>query len=139
MIAILFIVYGVKVFHAYFIQYPLVSADYWGWQYGPSEILEYFIEKQPEYDQLFMTGDFNGPDVFMNFYTYPNQCPKCLLGGPDQFDSKQKQLFAVRVSEFEVHAKRHPELVFIPQEKVTLPDGKVEYMIGEFVPRTADQ
>jgi hypothetical protein len=48
--------------------YPRLSADYWGWQDGPQEIIAQLLSVQDEYDELYLDGTFNAPDIFIPFY-----------------------------------------------------------------------
>ena len=80
-------------------EYPNYSADYWGWQYGPKEIITYFKTQSDKYDELYMTGSFNAPEIFLKFYDSNNLCSNCYIGGPDRLNTQKKQLFAVRSEE----------------------------------------
>ena len=78
-------------------QYQRVSADFWGWQWGPGGIMDRFLAVEDQYDQLVMDGDFNAPEIFFPFYA-PGGCEKCTIGNWGAYDSSQKQLFALRPS-----------------------------------------
>lgn len=81
-------------------RYPLYSADYWGWQYGPKTIVEYFLTQQHNYDELYMTGYFNEPISLLSFYNFDKRCSNCLVGHPtNDFNYNKRQLFAVRTEE----------------------------------------
>lgn len=111
----------------YFVQYPLYSADFWGWQYGPKEIMRYFLTQTDSYQDLYMTEYFNAPEIFLKFYD-PNQtCLKCKIGGVDRFDPTKKQLFALRIIELKQDYK------FNIKKVITLPNGQPEFYIGEFI------
>lgn len=86
-----FLIYSNK----YFNQYPNYAADYWGWQYGPKEVISYFKDHQEEYDELILFHQFNAPYIFLKFYDPKNTCPNCKVGGIDGFDSSKKQLFSL--------------------------------------------
>jgi hypothetical protein len=77
---------------------PLTTSDYWGWQYGPKDIIKYFSENQNNYDQTIMTGSFNGAHIFFPFYA-PDNCRKCVLGDIKNQNPKIRQLFALRPEE----------------------------------------
>lgn len=62
-IALVIIVQGFN-FYGNYQRYPLYSADFWGWQYGPKEIIAYFLAQKNNYNELYMTGYFNTPDIF---------------------------------------------------------------------------
>lgn len=87
-------------FYKNYLTYPLKSSDYWGWQYGPKEIISYFLKEKNNYDELFMTGSFNEPDIFLKFYDPKGICSNCFIGSINRYDSNKKQLFALRPEEF---------------------------------------
>lgn len=109
--------------------YPKYSADYWGWQYGPKTIVQYFIAHQAEYDQLFMTGYFNQPQALLDFYNFNDTCFKCKIGGIDQFDSDYRQLFALRTEELTTVTQD-----FITKKIIALPNGNPAYSLIEIIP-----
>ncbi len=83
-------------------EYPLVSADYWGWQYGPRPISDYFQEHSDQYDELLITGDFNGAYVFPQFYFYGSPlADRVRIGGMENIDFTRRQLIAIRVEEWD--------------------------------------
>ncbi|MBU0619304.1 glycosyltransferase family 39 protein [Patescibacteria group bacterium] len=79
---------------AYFKEYPLYSADYWGWQYGPKEIISYFNQVDSQFDQLILSHQFNAPQIFLKFYA-PEKYSRYSVGGLNDFSPEQKQLFAL--------------------------------------------
>lgn len=80
---------------AYHGEYKRISADFWGWQWGPGEIVERFVSVEGEYDQLVMDGAFNAPYIFYDFYA-PNDCENCIIGHWDKYVPGDEQLFALR-------------------------------------------
>lgn len=115
------VVYFAFIIHACiflrnYYQYPLYSADYWGWQYGPKEIIKYFVTKQNNYDQLYMTGYFNEPMSLLSFYNNQNECQNCYVGGLDNLDFSKKQLFAIRKEELEFLTVKYQvkKTIFLP-------------------------
>jgi 4-amino-4-deoxy-L-arabinose transferase-like glycosyltransferase len=111
----------------YFIRYPLYSADFWGWQAGPKEIVAYFEEKKNQYDEEFMIGEFNAPYIFFKFYA-PNGCEKCTLGVPNEvYNPERKQLFAVSPT----YLTQHPEIKFLTKKIIYYPNKKPAFLIGE--------
>lgn len=109
--------------------YPLVSADYWGWQYGPKEIVSYFSDKHVEYDELFMTGNFNEPDALLKFYDPENKCSNCFIGGLDRINTEKKQLFAMTIDEY----RKAPEYKKDIKKIIYYPDNKAAFYIVEFL------
>jgi 4-amino-4-deoxy-L-arabinose transferase-like glycosyltransferase len=79
----------------YFDNYPRLASGYWGWQEGPQDVMNRFLQVQDQYDELYLDGDFNAPTVFIPFYT-GKQCKKCAIGGTDRYKSDKRQLFALR-------------------------------------------
>lgn len=114
-----------KYLKLYFKEYPLYSSDYWGWQSGPKEIISYFGQQQNKYDDLFMTGSFNAPYVFLKFYS-PDNCQNCKIGGIDKVDKKQKQLFALRPEEITID-KTQINII----KSIHYPNNKIAYVIFE--------
>lgn len=88
----------------YHSEYPVLSDGYWGWQDGAQEIIEYFVEVEDQYDELYMDGSFNAPAIFFPFYA-GDGCKKCTLGGDDRFNPAKRQLFALRPESF--HADQY--------------------------------
>lgn len=81
--------------YQYFSLYPLYSSDFWGWQYGPREIIHYFTLEENKYDDEILQPEFNAPYIFFKFYA-PNDCKKCKLGTPDSlYAPNRKQIFAI--------------------------------------------
>jgi 4-amino-4-deoxy-L-arabinose transferase-like glycosyltransferase len=97
--AVILIIEIVSFLNNYYYKYPSYSSDYWGWQYGPKEIIKYFITEKDNYDELYMTGYFNEPLSLLSFYNYDNKCKNCFVGGTEMVDPNKKQLFAVRKEE----------------------------------------
>lgn len=111
----------------YFQRYPLYSADFWGWQYGPKEIITYFEEQKQSYDELYMIGEFNAPYIFFKFYA-PNGCETCSVASPHEvYNPTKKQLFAISPT----YQETHPEIAFLVKKTVYYPNGKVAFLIGE--------
>ena len=98
-ILIIFILFSTITLINHFQKNPKTTSDYWGWQYGPREIINYFKTQTKNYDELYMTGYFNGTEIFLKFYDPENKCKNCFIGGINQLDKNKKQLFAFRVEE----------------------------------------
>ena len=113
----------------YFIVYPTYSADFWGWQYGPKQIIQYFVANENKYDDLYMAGEFNAPEIFLKFYA-PRNCQKCHIGIPDQnYIPKRKQLFAVTPT----YLAAHPSYQFKLKKTIYYPNRSIAFEIGEIV------
>lgn len=114
---------------SYFLIYPLISADYWGWQYGSKEIVRYFKANGNEYDELVMIAEFNEPEIFFKFYA-PEGCSKCFVGTPhEKYQKTKKQLFAVTP----IYIKDHPEYRFVDKHTIIYPNSQVAFKIVEIV------
>lgn len=119
----------------YFKNYPLYSSDFWGWQYGPRETMKYFLTVKELYDDLYMSGEFNGSEIFSRFYDPQNKCQnKCKMGDfwrqPKIYNPSRRQLFSLSPeylnnSKFKEH--------FLIKRTIYYPDGKVAFFIGEVV------
>jgi hypothetical protein len=121
------IIFWARFINLYFVKYPLYSSDFWGWQYGPKEIVPYFMENQKLYDQLFLEVQFNGPEIFIPFFS-KDQCEKCSYGGLDKIDLSKKQLFAVVPPSLETYRKNYL-LSFEEKKRIFYPDGSVAFLI----------
>ncbi len=119
--------YGFGDYIGKYREYPNVSADYWGWQDGPQEIIEYFESVEADYDQLIMTGEFNAPHMFFWFYA-PEGCNKCQIGEADRFDSSQRQLFALKPHQI---AQINPSYDISTKHTVAYPDGSIAFRLVE--------
>lgn len=107
---------------------PLTTSDYWGWQYGPRDIIHYFTSVESEYDELIMEPKFNDPSIFFKFYA-PNNCQKCLLGDLTLFDPSRKQLFALSNEYF----KDNPSLSYKIKKIIYYPNGETAFKIIEIL------
>ncbi|MBI4226313.1 glycosyltransferase family 39 protein [Candidatus Roizmanbacteria bacterium] len=114
-------------------QYPNYSSDYWGWQYGPREVVEYFLKEHNNYDELYLTGYFNAPYIFLKFYDPENKCQNCFILDTDRISTKKRQIFALRQGDVDNEIKRkYPILNFKKIKTIYLPDGSPEIFIGYF-------
>lgn len=111
--------------------YLTYASDYWGWQYGPKEIIAYFLSQKDSYDELYMTGIFNEPNMFYKFYDPTHQCVNCFVGGIHNFNPAKRQLFAFRMGEIPNELQG---FTFYKKKNIYLPGGTIEYIIGEITP-----
>lgn len=112
----------------YFMEYPKYSLDFWGWQYGARDIVQYFVDKHSIYDELIMAPEFNAPEVFLKFYG-DGKCYKCKIGLPeDSLKPNKKQLFAVIPSYLKKNNFKFKTIRYI-----YYPNGKVAFQIGTIV------
>ncbi len=87
----------------YHSEYARLSDGYWGWQDGPKDILAYFETVEGDYDEMFMDGTFNAPNVFLSFFG-DGDCAKCLIGANDKYEPSKRQLFALRPESLDTRA-----------------------------------
>jgi Dolichyl-phosphate-mannose-protein mannosyltransferase len=107
-----------------FLENPLYTSGYWGWQAGPREVMRYFIPRNGEYDELILSGMFNLPHIFLKFYDLEGRCPHCQIGDLSSYDPRKKQLFALRPHESNPRTGHKVRL-----SSVYYPDGKVAFEI----------
>lgn len=131
-VKIIFLILTIIVFSLSFLfflirhqEYPLHSSDYWGWQYGPREIIRYFKEVEGNYDELIMSSNFNAGEIFFKFY-YPEGCIKCKIGNITNYNPTKKQLFALSPDEIK-------NFNFKTQKTVYYPNGETAFLIGEII------
>lgn len=137
-VSLFFVIYEAVFFsHMYFRKYPHYASDYWGWQSGPEEIIKYFKSVQDSYDDLFMSGYFNAPGIFIPFFDPTGTCKGCRIAGIDSFDPNRKQLFAVRPEDIKNYRKMRPDLEFKSLRTVDLPGGNPEFYVGIYHPASS--
>lgn len=118
----------IKYLNLYYKEYPLYSSDFWGWQYGPKEIMEYFLSHKNEYDNMYMEGRFNGTNIFLKFYDPENKCHgKCKDGSFGKYNPQERQLFALSQEEIE---KLPPNLDILTKKIIYYPNNNPAFFIG---------
>ncbi len=112
--------------------YPLTSSGYWGWQGGPRDMIGYYLDRDEDYDAFFMEGAFNQGPVFLDFYIDdPAIRDKAHIGGVEEIDPSQRQLFGFRRETWEDPANEGPLSAFTILETVTYPDGTDAFYLVE--------
>ena len=128
-VAIAILVSGVLFVREYFGPYPgrEYTVGFYGWQYGPREIVGSFLEHQQEYDQFIMEPAFNAPEIFLKFYA-PDGCPGCRVGWPSRefYRPGLRQLFAAR----EETLKREGAQYTV-KDRILYPNGQVAFLMVE--------
>jgi len=115
-------------------KYPLYSSDFWGWQYGPRQTINYFIKNQPFNDLMCLEGKFNSPEIFIRFYDPENQClNKCRICDFKSKDINKNQLFSISHESFE---NMKEKTNFLIQETINYPNGDPAFYIGKFTNTT---
>jgi 4-amino-4-deoxy-L-arabinose transferase-like glycosyltransferase len=71
--------------HAYLVDYPTYSSQWWGWQSGYKQITAYFEREHAHYAALLMDNEANAPDELLRFYTATNPaaCANCAIADSD--------------------------------------------------------
>lgn len=132
-LAMILIVTGVSVgkyVREYFIEYPQYSSDFWGWQFGPRDIMQYFLAHKDSYDEFLLVGNFNAPEIFLRFYDPQNSCQhKCKIGDGTKIDPAKKQLFAIGVD----RQKEFPMNQFKSVQTIYYPNGSPAFLMGTFI------
>jgi len=113
----------------YFVEYPLYSSDFWGWQYGARDIVQYFALQEKNYDELIMAPEFNAPEIFFKFYAL-NTCIKCRVGlSENSYKPRRKQLFAVTPT----YLQNNPVYQLKVIKTIFYPNNTIAFQIGEIV------
>lgn len=115
--------------------YSYSGADYWGWQYGYRESVQYASQYQREYDNILITHRFNMGMELLTFYNKIYTCVNCSSShNPIEIDIQKKQLFVLREDDIKEATHLYPNLYFQNEKNIILPNGNVELFIGKFVP-----
>jgi Dolichyl-phosphate-mannose-protein mannosyltransferase len=121
---VVLIVLSFQTLIRHFMENPLHTSGYWGWQAGPKEVMRYFIPRNDQYDELILSGMFNTPHIFLQFYDLDGRCSHCRIGDLTSYDASKTQLFALRPHESHPRTGRKVHL-----SSVYYPDGKVAFEI----------
>lgn len=118
--------------HAYFVDYPAVSAPgYGGFQYGYRDAIRYMESRRSEYDLLMMTAvDVNQPQVFPQFYrgVRPGQPNGYMILNPAEFGRytmDQRILAALRPGDLDLFSD------YDILREIVAPGGRKEFVIAE--------
>jgi hypothetical protein len=79
-------------------EYPLLGADYHGWQYGPRQIIGRFVQEAREFQALVLDWhELDGPEIFFKFYA-GTACTECRVSRSDSWKPQlsRREMFAVR-------------------------------------------
>jgi hypothetical protein len=127
----IFAVLGLFAFGSYVSQYQTdyaaESQGYWGWQYGPKQIIQRFETLQGDYDELYLDGAFNSPNVLIPFFA-GDDCPKCRIGAGEHFDPEKRQLFALRPETL-----MNSGLNYRVLDSLLYSDGTIAFQYVEFI------
>ncbi|OGM19058.1 hypothetical protein A2955_01285 [Candidatus Woesebacteria bacterium RIFCSPLOWO2_01_FULL_37_19] len=119
--------------YKYFFEYPMYSSNFWGWQFGPRDIMGYFLTKRDIYTEMYLETKFNSGQIFLKFYDPENVCQnRCMMGDWNMYSPSKKQLFAIS---YESMQDIPPNLYFDLQKIIFYPDSTPAFMIGELKDR----
>ncbi|MBU0709039.1 hypothetical protein KJ596_04840, partial [Patescibacteria group bacterium] len=109
---------------------------YYGWQYGPREIISYFQKNNADYEELIMDYHFNSPGIFFKFYA-PENYDQCRVGSIQElFDPKKKQLFAYRPEIIEENWLFFQDKNVRTIKLIPYPNGEPAFHLFEITPNT---
>ena len=80
------------------------------------------------YDELYIVGSFNAPEIFLSFYDPTNICEgKCRIGDLNKINREKRQLYAIQNDML-------PQGIsgFTIQHKIFYPSGQLAFVIGSF-------
>jgi hypothetical protein len=120
------LVAGWQFFDGAYRRYPDVSANYWGWQFGPRPMIDYFVEHEDEYDEFIMDGNFNEAFIFLDFYIRdPDVRRRASIGDLSRLDPTKRQLFGVRAEVWDrIPGSQFPsKSYFVIAEVIEYPNG----------------
>lgn len=110
-------------------EYPLYASGFGGWQYGPREVMKYFLSVSNRYDELFLMGNFNSPEIFIKFYDPKGLCQdRCQVGGLERLDFHKRQLWAIG---FDRLGEIPPFYRLETQKIIPYPNGQPAFYLGE--------
>lgn len=129
------VVFPALTLFKHFNEAPKITSDFWGWQYGPKEIMKYFLAVKDRYDELYMSGEFNAGHIFLSFYDPQNTCQsKCKMGDlfrePHIYNPSRRQLFSLSPDYL---SKSKFVKDFSVKKTIYYPNGNIAFQIGEIV------
>ncbi|MDQ2682263.1 MAG: glycosyltransferase family 39 protein, partial [Chloroflexota bacterium] len=92
---------AIRIHNGPYEDYPNVSSEYYGWQYGAEPAVQAFRDN-PGYDRYVLDGDFNGAYIFLDFYLKedPELRRKSIVSWPDRTDGRLNELYVVRAERY---------------------------------------
>lgn len=130
------IVFALTIFsssylYSYYTKYSYYSSDFWGWQFGPKQVMDYFKMNHKSYDELILMGNFNAPQIFIPFYDPHDECKgKCKIGGLEVFNINKKQLYAIGSDRIKEISKNN----FSIKKIINYPNTNPAFLIGTINP-----
>lgn len=132
---LILVIFSALTLFKHFNEAPKTTSDFWGWQYGPREIMQYFLSVKNQYDDLYMSGEFNAGHIFLSFYDPHNTCEsKCKMGDflrePHIYNPSKRQLFSLSPDYL---SKSKFAKDFLVKKTIYYPNGTIAFQIGEIV------
>jgi len=127
---------------AYLVEYPKYSSGFFGWQWGPKPILEYFDAHIDQYDNLWLNAEYNESAVLMHFFSSPRVAQSGKTGVTDvrndellkyAYDPTQRQLWAVGAHDWKGTKLRNYRLNLV--HRIYYPDGTLAFNLVETGPQ----
>jgi 4-amino-4-deoxy-L-arabinose transferase-like glycosyltransferase len=126
LLSLIYIIFFLHYLYLYHTQYPLYSQDFWGWQFGPRDIMQTFLTNKGAYDEYLIIGEFNSPDIFIKFYDPTNQCgSRCRVAGISDINPQKRQLIALSPSAWQQASHLHLTI----KKTIFYPNGQPAYYI----------
>lgn len=97
--------------------YYFSASDLNGWSYGYSEIIDYAIKAQKDYDEIIFV-DRGAEYINLAFYDYPKECAKCRFGWLREFSLDKKQLFFIKPDYLPIQLEELNRDISLPFEEV---------------------
>jgi hypothetical protein len=119
--------------------YPNISTDYWGWQYGPKQMISYYKQHADQYDEFIFDGNFNEAFVFLDFYLQDTEMRnRASIGDLSRLDFSKHQLFAIKAETWNrLPGSQVPSKSYLVIDSViTFPNGKDAAYLVELRPPT---
>ena len=115
-----------------FANYPNVSADFSGWQYGAKAATQAFEQRADEYDEFYLSGDFNGAYILPMFFSQGSTIEgRFFAGGLEYLNLNRRQIFAMRVDEWQRYrASQYPSRSYVEIiDTIEYPNGETAFYL----------
>ncbi len=127
-VIVIYSIFFTRYLYLYHVEYPMYSQDFWGWQFGPRDIMKTFLANKDAYNDYLIIGQFNAPDIFIKFYDPSNQCNHtCRIASLSDIQIQGQQLIAVSHQSLQ----QAPYLRLNVQNIIRYPNGQPAFYIGQ--------
>jgi 4-amino-4-deoxy-L-arabinose transferase-like glycosyltransferase len=128
---------GLTQFHAAWQKYALNGGAWMAWQYGYDSAARWAASHQDEYDRIYITHQFNGPNMLSLFYRAKWKCEKCeVMENPATVGRHPREFFFVREADIPQALARYPELEFVEAFQILEPNGELALRAGQFLKKS---